>query len=324
MPNWQVAVEGAQVLSGVVSYPPHNSFHIYHVKLWTILNQLLALPLALGSSERALSILVSGGMAALSFAAVGLCTFAVSRDALWGIAAPFLINFSSLREVLAVNYPMDFMGTPHTYGAVGLAWSVMTLSLFVLERYSIAGLFLGLAPAIHPSMGVWCWFITAAVLLWHGRDSFNILRKLWRPTAVGLTISFASFILQLMWMVPVVPRVDASTQAAFVSAWVDFFDFHRRIVDFNLPGVQITMAAVVIGLYLIPFLDEDDAAASLLLLRIIIAASIFALMGAGISLLPPSMVSPTLLMLMPTRLFLLSNLRFVATLIGLLSRFSIV
>src|SRR6185295_17744894 len=65
-PNWQVAVESAQVLSGVVSYPLHNSFHIYHVKLWTILNQVLALPLALGSSERALSILVSGGIAALS------------------------------------------------------------------------------------------------------------------------------------------------------------------------------------------------------------------------------------------------------------------
>src|SRR5262245_54735394 len=66
-PNWQVAVESAQVLAGVVSYPPHNSFHIYHVKLWTLVNQLLTLPLALGSSKLVLSILVSGGIAALSF-----------------------------------------------------------------------------------------------------------------------------------------------------------------------------------------------------------------------------------------------------------------
>lgn len=320
-PNWQVAVESAQVLAGVVSYPPHNSFHIYHVKLWTLLNQLLALPLALGSSERALSILISGGIAALSFAAVGLCTFAVSRDAFWGIAAAFLVNFSGVREVLAVNYPMDFMGTPHTYGVVGLAWMVTTLSLLALERYFIAGIFLGLALAVHPSMGLWCWFITSVVLIWNGRDSFNIVRKLWRPAAIGLAISGASFLLQLAWMGPVVPQVDASTQASFVSTWVTFFDFHRRIVDFGLPGVKLTMAAVVIALYLIPFFDEEDAAAPLFLLRTVIVASTLALIGAGISQLPASSVPQTLLTLMPTRVFLLSNLIFVAALFGLLKRF---
>src|SRR5262249_40896293 len=155
----------AQVLAGVVSYPSHNSFHIYHVKLWTALNQILALPLALGASERVLSIVVSGGVAALSFAAVGLCTFAVSGDAFLGIAAPFIVHFSPLRGSLAVNYPIDFMNTPHTYGVIGLAWSIGTLSLIALE-VPIAGLFLGLAPSIHPSLGVWSWFITGTVLLW--------------------------------------------------------------------------------------------------------------------------------------------------------------
>ena len=318
-PVWQVAVESAQVLAGVVSYPPHNSFHIYHVKLWTILNQLLALPLALGSDERTLSILVSGGVAALSFAAIGLCTFAVSRNAFWGIAAPFMVHFSSVRDVLAVNYPIDFMGTPHTYGAIGLAWSIATVSLIVLER-PLAGLFLGLAPAVHPSLGVWCWLITGAALLWHGRGALSIVRKLWRSTVAGLAISSASFVLQWIWMAPVVPRVDASVQAGFLNTWVAFFDFHRRPVDFNFPGVQFTLAAVVIGLYLIPFFAEDDGA-SLILVRMMIAASIFALLGAGVSLLPPSTVPQTLLILMPTRVFLVSNLLFFAALVGFLSRF---
>src|SRR5215831_12100396 len=123
-PMWQAALESAQVLAGVVTYPSHNSFHIYHVKLWTALNQILALPLALGASERVLSIVVSGGVAALSFVAVGLCTFAVSRNAFWGIAAPFIVHFSPLRQFLAVNYPIKFMNTPNTYGVIGLAWSI--------------------------------------------------------------------------------------------------------------------------------------------------------------------------------------------------------
>ena len=320
-PNWQVAVESAQVLAGVVPYPPHNSFHIYHVKLWTMVNQLLALPLALGSSELVLSILVSGGIAALSFAAVGVCTFAASRDTFWSIAAAFLLNFSSVRDALAVNYPMDFMGTPHTYGVVALAWNVTTLSLLALERYTIAGVFLGLAPAAHPSMGLWSWLVAIVALAWHGRDSLRIVRKLFRSTAIGLSVSAASFVLQLAWMRPVLPDVDASTRASYVSAWVRFFDFHRRPVDFSLPGVELALAAIVIGLYLIPFLDDDDDFGSVLLLRTTIVAAVFALIGAGVSRLPPSSVPPGLLMLMPTRLFLLSNLLFIATLFGLLRRF---
>jgi hypothetical protein len=119
-------------------------------------------------------------------------------------------------------------------------------------------------------------------------------------------------------MRPVLPYVDASTQASFVSAWVDFFDFHRRAVDFGLPGVGLSMAALVFGLYLLPFVDEDDAGAPRFLLRTIIVASAFALMGAGVSRLPASAVPTLLLTLMPTRLFLLSNLAFVAALFGLL------
>ena len=38
-PTWQVAVESAQVVAGIVQYPAGNPFYIYHVKLWTILTQ---------------------------------------------------------------------------------------------------------------------------------------------------------------------------------------------------------------------------------------------------------------------------------------------
>lgn len=320
-PTWQASVESAQVLAGLVSYPPHNSFHVYHLKLWTIVNQLSALMLGLGASERFLSVLISGIIAGLSYVAVGLCTFSISRSAFWGIAAPFLLDFSALKDVLSVNYPMDFMGTPHTYGVVGLAWALITLSLISLGRYSIAGIFLGVAPAVHASMGMWSGLIALIVFLWDGRASGTMIRKMWRPAIIGMVISVASFLVQLTWMSPVLPHVDGATQARFISAWVDFFDFHRRAVATSFPGVQLSMAAVVSGLYLIVFLDEERDSGPLFLLKTMIVASAIAFAGAAVSHVPAAAVPTVILTLMPTRLFLLSNLLFVAILLGLLGRF---
>ena len=47
-PDWQVAVETAQVVAGLVPYPPDNIFYIYHTRLWTALHQMLAVALRRG------------------------------------------------------------------------------------------------------------------------------------------------------------------------------------------------------------------------------------------------------------------------------------
>ena len=58
--RWQVAVESAQVVAGLVDYPPGNPFYIYHTKFWTVLHQMGAVLLRAGLSEMTLSRLVSG------------------------------------------------------------------------------------------------------------------------------------------------------------------------------------------------------------------------------------------------------------------------
>ncbi len=40
--TWQVAVESAQVVAGLVKYPADNPFYIYHLQLWTVLHQICA------------------------------------------------------------------------------------------------------------------------------------------------------------------------------------------------------------------------------------------------------------------------------------------
>jgi hypothetical protein len=54
-PSWQVAVEPAQVVAGLVHYPAGNAFYVYETKLWTILHQIGAVLLRAGVSEIVLS-----------------------------------------------------------------------------------------------------------------------------------------------------------------------------------------------------------------------------------------------------------------------------
>src|SRR3990172_13094652 len=53
---WQVPVETGQVLAGLVEYPPNNPFYLYHIKVWTLLNQAAALLLSMGISEISASV----------------------------------------------------------------------------------------------------------------------------------------------------------------------------------------------------------------------------------------------------------------------------
>jgi hypothetical protein len=50
-PDWQVAVETAQVTARIVRYPTQTPFSVYHAELWTVLHQVLAVFLRLGVSE---------------------------------------------------------------------------------------------------------------------------------------------------------------------------------------------------------------------------------------------------------------------------------
>jgi hypothetical protein len=81
-PDWQVPVETAQVLAGLVTYPHETPFYVYHVKLWTLLHQICALFLLSGVSEIALSRMLSGVMGMLSFQALAMFGYAFSGLAL--------------------------------------------------------------------------------------------------------------------------------------------------------------------------------------------------------------------------------------------------
>src|SRR5688572_275099 len=153
-PTWQVAVEAAQVVAGLVDYPPDNPFYIYQVKLWTVLHQICALLLRAGLSEITVARLVSGLLGMVSFQALGLLIYAFSADLLLAVGAPMLIFYTRAAEHGA-TYPIALMGTDHTYGVIGLSMAVLVVALLGAGCFRLGAFLLGIAVAVHPSLGGW-------------------------------------------------------------------------------------------------------------------------------------------------------------------------
>ena len=80
--------------------------------------------------------------------------YAFSRDALVAIGAAALIFATRAAEYGAV-YVLFLLGTENTYGILGLSFCVLAVALIGAGWYRSGGFLLGLAPAVHPSLGAW-------------------------------------------------------------------------------------------------------------------------------------------------------------------------
>jgi hypothetical protein len=115
--EWQVAVETAQVIAGLVKYPSDNPFYIYHIRLWTVLHELIAVLLRFGVWEVTASKLVSGLIIMVSLQALSMVVYAFSRNALFATGGAFVVFLSRAAEI-GGRYPISLAGTQHTYGAL--------------------------------------------------------------------------------------------------------------------------------------------------------------------------------------------------------------
>ena len=317
-PDWQVAVETAQVVAGLVPYPPDNIFYIYHTKLWTSLHHVLALGLLAGFSELRLSLVVSSGvLGMLAFQALAMVVYALSRDVFLSIGAAALIFFTRSVEY-GVVYPLFLVGTEHTYGVVGLTLSVLVVATLGAGWYRTGAVLLGIAPSVHPSLGVWTGTIVALALL---SDVRRLRRRSFAPRDLwflaGCGVTLASLLIQFVFVyhTPIgMTRLSPQDLAVtFVKAW----DGHRSAIALWREGVELNVAALVVACAWLMFFSNRLPRSSQLFLRISAAASLLALALIPLSWLPPDRLPSALLVLMPGRYLNFSALTFVATIVGL-------
>jgi hypothetical protein len=314
-PTWHVAVQTAQVLAGLVTYPADNPFFIYHTSLWTLLHQVGALLLTAGVSEIQISLLLSGLLGAIGFQALAMVAYATSRSMLVAIGTAFLI-FCSRAAEFGVVYPIWLMGTEHTYGSMGLSLSVLVLGLLASGCLRVGGFLLGVAPAVHPSLGLWLWLTVLLALVPSGRVR-NALRPAVPFAAAGTAITALSLVVQMAFIYEV-PQADPQVVRDYLSAFITFWDGHRRPVDPASPGVLLNGAALLVSLtWLVRRRNEITNGAAFLLTALVISAGLsFGFML--LSWLPPARLPLWLLTLMPARLLNVNAMMLGALVLGLL------
>jgi hypothetical protein len=318
-PEWQVAVETSQVVAGLVKYPAGNPFFIYHTRLWTIVHQLCAPLLWAGVSEIQLSLVISGVLGMLTFQALSIFVFAFSGDVWLSIGAAVLIFVSRAAEYGAV-YAVYLLGNENTYGILGLSFCVLAVGLIGSSWYRSGGFLLALAPAVHPSLGAWIWAVAACAVPWRSSAWTNELRPAGKWFLIGCSVTAASLLVQLTFIYrPANAAVDFSTQE--VSAFITYWDGHRRPVDIGSTGVLLNFSALALASIWLMALAEDLPRPSMFLLRATVAAALTSIALIFVSWIPPDRLPTPVLVLMPGRVLNYNALTFVALLIGLLGHY---
>ena len=318
-PTWQVAVEASQVVAGLVQYPPDNPFYLYQMKLWTVLHQATAVLLRAGVSEIALSQLISGLLGMVSFQALALIVYTFSTDVVLASLSPALIFYTRAAEHGAI-YPIALMGTDHTYGVLGLSTALLIVAMLGARMYRTGLFLLGLAPAVHPSIGGWLLLMVALCAWWDFRSIRAELRPALPYVAAGFLVTAVSLVIQLAmgWNLA---TVDAGVASRYLSGFVTAWDDHRRPAAVVSVGTILNLDLLVIAFFWLRRFAADLSRAQLFVLRVLAASALLSLALVFVSWLPPNSVPASLLTLMPSRYLNFGVLAFVPVILGLLGRY---
>ena len=229
-PTWHDALEPAQVLAGLVTYPQHNLVYIYSTRTLTVLHELLALLLSSGVSERTLALLLSGAIGMLSLQALGLVVLAVSGHVQLATLSPVFILLTNATAG-GVTYPVYLMGAETTYGVIGLSYGLLTIGLIGAGQARWGALLLGFGPALHPTIGAL--MIVAVVIagvvgprsVWHSARG----AARYFLAGVASAVLYATF--HVLGVDPVPPALDLPSVA-------QHWDAHRQ--PFRLLSARAT------------------------------------------------------------------------------------
>ncbi|HJT35702.1 MAG TPA: hypothetical protein VJ783_26980 [Pirellulales bacterium] len=318
--GWQIAVESAQAVAGVVSYPADNPFYMYHVKSWTLLHQIPAALLALGCSEQVVSVLVACVPAVLGFQALALLTYSFGRDRTIASLIPVVLLAANVCQDCGAVYPIRLISNVYwaTYGVTGTAYVLFTWSLLGVGLRRPVALLCGLAPAVHPALGTWCIAAVAVALACDWRAERERAATLARWFAAGAMLTASSFLVQ-QYLSRHVPAADPELTQQLLEAFVADWDNHRFAFPLDHIEWRLGWCALAVFSVALAWSANDLPHRSLVLLRVLL---ISALAGLAMCVLThASAWLPTpLVMAMPGRFINLAVVAFPAMLIGLLSR----
>lgn len=246
---WQDPVENAQVLAGIVRYPPGNPMLFYYLKQWSAINQLGALVLKLNGDEALLSFILCGLRGILYFLGLGYLIYAFSRNAFFSALGACVV-YQFVRVVpLGVVYNFNDIESANTYGNLGLHFMLLVLGLFLARRDRSAGILLGFAPAVHAFLGAFSWFLVGAGLFLDARDRRVDLSPLGKSFAFGFILCLSSYCVYLIQGSSLrIPDVSSAETTLYLKTFVRLWDYHRQPIPLDKLGTWIALSAIPWGL----------------------------------------------------------------------------
>jgi hypothetical protein len=239
-PTWQDVIEPAQVLAGVVQYPPDNPVYLYSTSTWTMLHQVVALCIRAGIAERSLAIVISGMLGAVSFVGVALTARAMGATALVAALCPVFIHASGATRFLP-GYPVDLVGWPYTYGVLSHGLLLCLVALIGLRRDRAAAFLLGVLPAIHPGVGLWAWCLVGTLGVVYRGTAPARARTVRYWLAGGLLLTVISGLIHVWWFAPDLSTLTPGSPE-LLRGIRHYWDTHRIPMDWTSPSVLTAVA----------------------------------------------------------------------------------
>lgn len=316
-PTWQHAVEGAQVVAGIVDHRLPSPFIMYQVNLWTISHQILAVFLKLGLSEQLLSWFVSGGLGCISFIALGALAYAFSKNTLFSFAFPFWVHYTDCVN-FGTSYTILLMRSVTTYSILGLSFAIASWAFLSLGRAKIGSFMIALAPAVHPSMGGYAFLIAGLVFIFNIQNK-DLRNRIHFPfLLMGLTITLASF-LHNRFLASEVLQASSDLSAPLVASFAKHWCDHRFPAPWNSQGFLIHLSSTLFSfLALRSGFQKHRPLESEMLLRMILVSGILGAIFYSASHLPPEQTPGWLLSLIPARFIKLNIFLYPAMVLGLI------
>jgi hypothetical protein len=241
-----------------------------------------------------------------------------ARPAL-AIATPFvMLRLVTDPDAWGFNYPILLIEHGHTYGTAGLAWLVLVGGLLGAGCTRTGAFLLGLAPAVHASLGAIFGLLTGVCALLGPR-------ALRRPRVVaagaaGLALSLVSLAAQ-RYLSPAAPNADPAIAARYLGAFVRLWDWHRQPADLAAWNAMMVWCALLFSIVLLRWVRARLPADNQFATRIFLACGLLGLaVDIGLRSKLIEAASPAMAMAMPTRFLNFPALAFLPLLIGFSDR----
>jgi len=254
--TWQHPIETAQVLLGLVSYDPSSLSYAYHASLFSWLNYIACLFLAITDSEISSSILLAAVLGVMAMQVVAMVIFLILRNVYISIAITLLLAALHFFG-LGISYPIFFMGTEHAYGRAGLFFIVYAVLMLAFSKYRTGFLFCGLAIGMHPAWGA-CLSICLTLIFALRWKEFRYLLSKQNAVyyLVGLGVTLMLFVWQKIHYPVTVDDISVNQEVAreiFVN-YIKYWDHHRQKFDqigILSGGFLYASVSLVLALFLI-------------------------------------------------------------------------